>query len=74
MKVLLCIVFSMAWPFFMWLFAVSVTSFVRWDNYFVIGFGEWRDVFRLVFIIFWIVIALAVSLQVLDPYKLESEL
>jgi hypothetical protein len=73
MKVLLCIVFSIAFPVFMWLFAVSVTSFVRWDNYFVIGFGEWEAAFRFFFILLWFSVVLAFSLQCLLGDNRESK-
>ena len=53
MKVLLCIAVAMAWPLFMWLFAVSIMSFAMWDNYFVIGLGEWSTGARVSFLMLW---------------------
>ena len=53
MKVLLCISFSLVWPLFMWFFAISIVSFARWDNYFVIGLGEWHDLSRVMFMVLW---------------------
>jgi hypothetical protein len=53
MRVLLCIAFSIVWPVFVWVFATSIASFARWDNYFVVGLGEWHDLSRIVFMAFW---------------------
>ena len=72
MKVLLCIIFSMAWPVFMWLFAASVMSFVAWDNYFAIGLGGWGTSLRATFGMLWAAVVLAFSLEVLVPDELES--
>ena len=73
MKVLLCITFSIAWPLFMWLFAASVISFLAWDNYFVIGLGDWGTVTRAAFGMIWIAVVLAFSLQVLIVDERESK-
>jgi hypothetical protein len=73
MKVLLCIAFSIVWPLFMWIFAASVLSFVVWDNYFLLGLGEWDSGFRAVLAILWTAAVLAFSLQVLIPDELESK-
>jgi hypothetical protein len=55
MKVLPCIIFAFFWPVAMWLIATSVVSFVGWNNYFVIGLGEWNNLSRFGFMIFWFV-------------------
>ena len=73
MKVLLCIVFSIAWPIFMWIFAVSFASFVDWNNYFVVQMQDWNELARLLFVLMWFAVVLAFSLQLLVPDKLESK-
>ena len=73
MKVLLCIAFSIVWPLFMWLFAASAISFLAWDNYFVIGLGDWGTGPRAAFGMLWIAVVLAFSLQVLIPDELGSK-
>ena len=72
MRVLLCIVFSMVWPLFMWLFASSVMSFVVWENYFVLELGEWDLGCRAALAILWTAGVLAFSLQLLVPDEFEG--
>jgi hypothetical protein len=55
MRGLLCVALSLGWPVFMWFFVTSITSFARWNNYFVIGLGEWHPLARFMFIIFWLI-------------------
>jgi hypothetical protein len=72
MRGLLCIAFLIGWPVFMWFFATSIVSFARWDNYFVVGFGQWHDLSRVMFMMLWFA-GVVVFIECSSSNKVESK-
>jgi hypothetical protein len=72
MRGLLCVAFSLGWPVLMWFFVTSIVSFVRWDNYFLIGFGQWHDLSRFMFLLFWVA-GIVVFIECSSNNELESK-
>ncbi len=53
MKHFAFIYFAIFWAGIMWIVTASTISFIRWDNYFVMGLQEWHPFARFMFVIFW---------------------